>query len=1038
MIGERRITIAWLVFLLAGLTAPLMGQVSTSAIAGYVFDSSGQAIFNAAVDISDPVHSVVRTTTTDISGRYRFLGLTPATYTVTASAPGFAPAQRRELPLRVATELRLDFHLAVAGARETVEVRASAQEVQTDSSELGAVQEQRWIDRLPLNRRDFLQLAMLTAGVAPPAEGSEQSQRGGFAMHAGGGREEYNNFLLDGVDNNDPYTNRYVVEPPVDSIQEFRIVTNSYSAEYGRSAAGQVNVITRQGSNAWHGSAYEYLRNRVFDARNYFETDERSKYIRNQFGFSLGGPVARTRTFMFLSTDFLREREGLIRRATVPTEAQRSGDLSSIPAPIVDPFTRQPFPGNIIPPERINPDAGNVLALFPLPNQPGLVNNLVTATTQRDDTSQVNARLDHRFSSADDITVRYSTGIVDLFEPYTEGTETTTGFGDFVNDRVHNAMISYRRILGPRAVNSLRLAFNRYARELLPQNQVNLGETWGSAWAGMVPGYPSITVAGYSKVGDAINLPILRAANTYQVADSLTFNRGAHIFKLGGEIRWLQLNSTLEMLTRGSLSFSGFLSGSGISDLLLGLPSFDMLAQADNRLRMRSTAYNLYFEDSWKLRHDLNLDIGLRYEYNTPAVDADDHMSTLNLQTMEVVPVGTNGVSRSSLRPDHNNLGPRVGIAWSPRPGSVIRAGYGIYYDSGMLTVNTAQYFNPPEFTLAVYFPSPTSLLTLQNPFPTQSGLTPPPTLSVLSPDLSTSYLQQWNLTVEHEFGRWGVGSLSYAASKGSKLIRARDLNQPPPGPGDVQSRRPYPQYGSIFFIESAAGSSYQSLQAQFHRRIDASLGLWAVYTWSRSIDDASAFLGTTGDPNFPQDSHNLRAQRGDSSFDVRQRLAFACVLTLPRTNRWTRNTELQALATFQSGQPFTPVLRFDNSNTGNNGGQSGYDHPNQVHDPMLSHRTAERWFDTSAFVIPPQYTFGDAGRNIVRGPGFASFDTSLVRHFKLNEKWQVSVQAQAFNLLNRPNFELPQLYVDEPATFGTILAAKAPRQLQFALRVSF
>lgn len=1017
-------------------------QVTSSSIAGQVLDPSGKAIANAEVVATDVGRAVVRKTVTDSSGAYRLVGLAPATYAVSASAQGFANAVQEDLILAVDTQLGVDFHLSVAGTQQTVQVTATVRGIQTESAELGIVMDQHWIDTLPLDRRDFLQLALLVPGVLPAVEGSELSTRGSFAMHANGGREEYNNFLLDGVDNNDPYVNRYVVQPSVDSIQEFKTATNSYSAEYGRSGAGQVNVITRAGTNAFHGTLYEYLRNRVLDARNFFDGSDKPKFIRNQFGFGVGGPVIHSKTFFFASVDFLRERRGLSRLATVPTQAQRSGDLSGLAVVVVDPFTGQPFPANMIPSNRIDPVALQVLDLFPLPNRLGTSGNFLKDVVQREDQTQGNFRIDHHLTASDEITLRYSMGLVDLFEPYAEDTAATPGFGDFVNDHTHNAMVHYRRILGPRAVNSLRVGFNRFSRDLLPENfGVDVGQLWGVSWLAVPPrafGYPVMNVAGFSRVGDAFGIPILRHANTFQVADSFSVDRGAHLLKAGGEVRHLQLNGTLDLLLRGSLSFSGFISGSGISDLLLGFPSFGLQATSDNPLTMRTTAYNLYFQDDWKALPTLTVNLGLRYEYNSPATDPTNRMSAFNLQTGQVVQVGTNGVTRSGLQPDRNNFAPRLGLAWTPGRNLVIRSGYGIYYDAGMFVVNSAQYFNPPQFNLRVFFPTSAGLLTLQDPFPSGGGFTPPPSLNTLSPAAVSTYVQHWNLTVQHNWGSLGTVSLGYAGSKGTKLIRARDLNQPSPGPGDPQLRRPFPTYGGIFFIETGAASDFHSLQAFFTRRVTSGLSLWATYTLSKSIDDASAFLDTKGDPNFPQDSQNLGAQRGVSSFDVRHRVALAYAYELPRRSRWTRNTEFRGITTIYSGQPFTPVLRFDNSNTGNNGGTTGYDRPNVLRDPHLSDPTPDRWFDTSAFEVPPQFTFGDAGRNILRGPGFASFDFSLVRYFAPWEGGRLTFEAQAFNLFNRANFVLPELFADEPTTFGKIFAAKPPRQVQFALRLSF
>ena len=1067
-------TLSFLLPVLILSVFPCSAQVTRSSILGYVYDPSGAVITDASITVFDARHSVIRRTTTDSSGAYIVVGLAPAQYSISASAPNFAEVTQPQVTLEVNSQLRADFHLALAATQKTIEVAAKVSPLQMESAELATVVNQEQIESLPLNRRDFLQLALLSTGVLPPVEGSELSTRGAFSMHAGGGREEFNDFLLDGADNNDPYVNRYGVEPPVDSIQEFKVATSSYSAEYGRGAAGQVNVITRQGTNNFHGSAYEYLRNKVLDARNFFDGSNKPNLIRNQFGLSGGGPIIREKTFFFVATDFLRSREGQSQLATVPTLDERGGNLSvlcqtgftngvcnAVPpnsnlsaVQIYDPFTQQPFSGNIIPPDRISLIAQDVLQLYPKPNRPGVAGNFLGNPVLTENDTQGTFRLDHHLSPSGALNFRYSFGWIDLFEPYLGGSATVPGFGDYVRDHIQNAAIQHLQYIGSRATNSLRFSYNRFSRDLLPQNyKVDVGKLWNVNWLNVPPiafGFPALNVTGFASLGDNFGLPIVRTTNTFQLGDSLSLERGAHLLKLGGEVRALQLNGIVDLLNRGSLSFFGGLSGSGLSDLLLGFPNLGIQVQAKNPLAMRTKSFDTYFEDGWRVSRRLTLTLGMRYEYNTPAIDPQNGMSTLDFQTGQVVPVGTSGISRSGVKPDQNNFAPRLGIAWSPAESWVVRTGYGVYYDAGMFVVNSAQYFNPPEFNLRVFFPSAAGLLTLDNPFPSNSAFTPPPSLSILNRELATPYLQQWNLTVERSLQSWGTISVGYAGSKGTKLVRAFDLNQPLPAPGDLQSRRVYSSYGNIFDIESGANSSFHSLQALYNRRMGSHYSLWLAYTYSKSIDDASAFLGIQPDPNFPQNSHDLNAERAASSFDMRHRFVAAYVVQLPQGNLWTRNTQFRGITTLQSGQPFTPVITFDNSNTGNTGGFAGSDRPNIVGNPRTGScpnpnggaaipvGNPDCWFNVSAFQVAPPFHFGDAGRNILRGPGFASFDLSLFRSFHLAERLTFACEAEAFNLFNRVNFDLPQNFADAPNTFGKIFSAKAPRQIQIALRLSF
>ena len=1037
-------TAAVFTILAAALSASaVQAQVTTGSVSGSVSDPSGRPVPGATVVASDGARASARTAVSDEMGRYRFADLPPALYDLSAAARGFERVERRQVSVTVDSHLRLDFNLPVAGVVEAVNVTAPLVAIEPQAADVGTVIDQRRIQSLPLNKRDFLQLAMLTPGVNSPSQGSELSSRGSFAMHANGGREEYNNFLLDGVDNNDAYVNRFVVQPPVDSIQEFKIVTNSYSAEYGRSAAGQVNVITKGGSNRFELTAYEYFRNEALNARNAFDTEgEEPPFERNQFGASLGGPLWRNRTFAFASIDFLRERTTVTRLSTVPTDLQRTGNLSELPVTVYDPFTRQPFPGNVIPDNRIDPVARQVVELFPHANRPGLAGNYLDNSPYREDQNQATIRVDHRLSDRDQLMGRYNRGMVDAFNPYAEDTGTVPGFGNTYEDPANNAMLEYRRVLGGRTLSTTRFGFNSYSRDILPENYgTDVGTLWGVNWL-EVPerdyAYPTMSIAGYSRVGDTGTLPIQRTSNTYQLVQAVTMDRGRHLWRFGGELRHQRLDGNLDILARGSLSFSGLLSGAGMSDLLLGYPSFTLQSKSDNTLRLRTSSFSAYAQDDWRLGPDVTINLGLRYEYYTPATDPTNHMSAFDPGTGTVVPVGTSGVSNSGIASDVNNIAPRVGIAWQVRPGFVVRGGYGLYYDSGMFLVNSAMYFNPPQFTMRAYFPTQYSLLTLSNPFPSNGGFAPPPSISTLDPDLVTSSMQHWNASVQRDAGPAGVVTVSYAGSKGASLVRSRDLNQPRPGPGDVQSRRPYPAYGSIFYVESAGRSTFNSLQVHLARPLAGGVSLWAAYTLSDSKDDGSAFLGTDGDPNFPQDSQNMAAQWGPSGFDARHRFAASFIWQLPSGNVITRNTELRGIVTLQSGQPFTPLLRFDNSNTGNTGQQSGSDHPNLVGDPEISNPGPDRWFDTSAFAVPARYTFGDAGRNILRGPGYSSVDLALARRVPLGGSRSLWVEAQAFNLLNSVNYDLPELYADEPATFGRIFSAKAPRQVQLALRLSF
>ena len=879
-------------------------------------------------------------------------------------------------------------------------------------------------------------------GVQPAVEDSELTGRGGVAIHANGGREEYNNFLLDGIDNNDQGVSRYVLQPSVDAIQEFKIPTNNYSAEYGRSMGGQINVITKSGTNQWSGFAYEYLRNRQLDARNFFEGSESQKYIRNQFGGGIGGPVIKDKTFFFASLDGLQERRGLSRGATVPSDLERSGDLSGLGKTIMDPFTQRPFPGNIIPAARINPLASKYLDLWPRTNLPGISGNFLGQPVARDEVWQGVGRLDHRFSDSDQITLRYGYGKRDLFEPFAEESTDVPGYGDYANDTGHNAMIQYQRVFSPAALNSLRLGLNRAVREILQQNYTtDVNKLWGVGYLPANPvdfGFPAVTMAGYSRAGDVTQLPILRPITTYQITDDFSLQHGPHSLRMGGEVRLLYLNGINDLLARGSMQFSGAFTNAGIGDLLLGFPTLNIQSKPDTVQTLRGQAYNVYLQDDWRVRPSFTVNLGLRYEYNTPYTDPYNRMSAFNPATGKVEQVGTGGTTRSGYSPDANNLAPRVGFAYMPQANTVIRGGYGLYFDSGLAVANSSLYFNPPYFTINVFFPTATSLLTLQNPFPSGGGITPPASLSTVSPDLTAGYLQHWNLNVQRELKGIGTVSIAYTGSKGTHLLRSRDINQPPPAPGEIQPRRPYPAYSNIFFAESGANSNFNSLQLSFNRSLSRGLSVLGAYQWSKSIDDTSAFLGNKPDPNFPQNSRDFTKERATSSFDIRHRATIAAVYQAQGHHWLAHDLEFSGILAVQGGQPLTPILRFERSNTGNTGGTFGSDRPDYTHPSALDNPTPQQWFDTGAFPLQAPFTFGNSGRNVIRGPGYASLDLSAGRRFPLAETLALTFQAQAFNILNHTNFDNPERFADEPSTFGQIFSAKAPRQIQLVLRLTF
>jgi len=1012
-------------------------------ISGRVLDPSGAPIAAAGVEAQRVDTGLLRTAQTDLRGEYGFPALPAGDYTVTASHSGFQPGRRR-LRLELGRHLQADVRLELDVARAKVEVADSTPLIDPRNAALGSVISRERIAELPLNGREFLSLALLAAGAHPAAPGSELSRQNNSGLHLNGARETANNFLLDGVDNNDLFINRIVVSPPLDGVREFRLHSANYQAEYGRSGGAQVNVITQGGSNRLHGAIYEYLRNAALDARNFFDDPERSipQFQRHQFGGNSGGPLARERTFYFVGYEGTRLRQGVTRTARVPTPAEKNGDFSASPEMIVDPFTQRPFAGNRLPRERLDAIGAALAAYWPDPNRADPAQNLVAAPVATGRADQTWGRLDHYFSSRDTLYTRYNFSHDRSLAPFNEGNTNIPGFGSFVINRGQNIAVSQTHVSSAATVWEGRFGFNRLRREVLQQNIGNdvggrLGIP-GLATRHVDTGFPAIVVPGYDSLADNIALPIVRRDSTYQALGSVTHARGAHTLKAGVEYRRFSLDGINDAFARGQFTFRGTFTRHPVGDLLLGLPTLTLRTIIDNPQALRAWAWNGYFQDDWRVAPRLTLNLGLRYEWNSPPVDARDRFTVFDLASRRLVAPGTAGTPRAGFASDNNNFAPRFGASWMIDGAGrrVLHAGYGVFYDTTILEANSGLYFNPPYFELSLFFPSAQRLLTLRDPFPAGGGIRPAASLNTIQPDYRTAYAQHWNVAVEQELWRRVVVRAAYAGSKGTKLLRRRDINQPGPRPGMVNANRPIPGFGAITFFESGSSSTFHSGQLSVERRFRPGVTFSAAYTFAKSLDDMSELLASSGDSSFPQNSHDLRSERGRSNFDIRRRLVFYASYDLPLgRSRLARGWQAHAIGAVQSGPPLTPALSFDNSNTGNTGGIFGSDRPNLAGDWRTGPRRPERWFNTAAFVTPPALRFGDAGRNIVTGPGLANLDLALVKSTSLSERLGLEWRGEVFNLLNHPNFDLPRRFSDL-ATFGRVTSAGSSRQIQFSVRV--
>jgi hypothetical protein len=545
-----------------------------------------------------------------------------------------------------------------------------------------------------------------------------------------------------------------------------------------------------------------------------------------------------------------------------------------------------------------------------------------------------------------------------------------------------------------------------------------------------------VVLPGFESLGDDPNLPVVRGTDTFHISDSLSIDRGRHHLKLGGELRHYGSDGFNHLYARGEGNFTGAYTQHPVADLLLGLPTFSLLAVNDNRQALRTWSMNVFAQDDWRVSPVFTINAGVRYEYNSPPVDADDRMVIFDPETLTLRPVGQDGVSRSGLSGDFNNVAPRVGMSWDLTGNGklILRGGYGLFYDSGTLIENSALYFNPPYFALQVYFPISEPIFW-DDPFPADGGFTPTPTVNTLDPNFRTGYAQQASLGLERVFAGTTL-TARYVTTHGRNMVRKRNVNQPPPGPGDIDSRRPIQGFADILFIESQAKSSYHALQLGAVRRHARGLSFRAAYTWAKSLDDASAFLATDGDDNTPQNSRDLAAEWGPSDYDVHHRLVVSATWDLPPVDDsvFLRGWQTSVVFTAQTGRPFTPRVSFDNSNTGNiGGGTFAYDRPNVV----TAGTPGAVSYGGQFFAVAPQYTFGNAGRDSLTGPGYAALDAVVSKRFTVAGTRALELRLEVFNALNRENFQIPDSFVDR-ATFGQSLVAFPARQLQVAARFAF
>lgn len=1070
----------------------VLGQMNTGELGGGVQDPSGAVLPGAAVTAELSGTGKTFTSASNHSGEYLFPQLPSGIYTLKVSAPNFKQAVQARIEIHAGDRQRRDFTLQVGDASEILEVREGLGGLQLDSAEIrNTVDRQRAI-ALPLKGRQFLDLAMLTEGVVRPPGGTrgDALQQTGTLVNVLGQRSGHNLYLLDGVTVTDEHFNNLVIAPSIDSIQEVNIQKTSYAPEFGGKSGAVINVVSRAGTNAVHGSLFEFLRNDVFDAKNYFDAANASipPFRQNQFGGSLGGPVARNRTFFFVSYEGQRVRKSLTQTFSVPTAAMRAGDFTGSPV-IFDPVgsaggQRQPFANNRIAALRLDPVAAGLLQSIRLPNLPGVGQNLLAAEMQRINANQYSARVDHQFSTKDSAYLRASLFDARQFDPFGSGTlqeSLLPGFGRTLSTHALNGAASWAHVFRPDLFGEARFGF---LTAVGGQQSPNAGSSF-AARTGLLgvtanpldAGFPQASLGGqFSTMGDPASF-IFRDNRDLEFFGNLIWHHGRHTVKLGTYAMHYDFRPVNPNGARGIFAFTprwtssapGLADGNAFADFLLGYPTTAQAGLGRGTMDADANWLHFYAQDSWQLTPNLKVQWGLRTEFNQNMTDANRQLAAVDVNVpggrlvvasdaagnlspaaaalLPLLPVpyvssAAAGWNASLLQNTLPRLAPRGGIAWN-LPGSlktVVRAGFGIYPNQAAYSIITNFAQNLPFFATKTVNSAvaPTPSFTTQNALTLNTAGTTGG--SNLNHNFMVEYNEVWNLNLEHELSANTVLSLAYIGSRTVHADSATVLNVPVPGPGAIAARRPVPQLSQIPTIRWDGWASYNALTVGVKRKLARGLLYDANWTWSHAIDDASDPGATTNEANLPQDVRNLRAEKATSSFDHRHRAAISFVYQLPEPRyekTWARRAlgNWQAGGTFtaQSGAPFTVNIAGDQANIGAGPAQR----PNISSDPNRGPRTPERWFDTTVFALPSLYGFGNAPRNVALGPALADFSSMLQKEFTVGESTRLQFRAEAYNLLNRPNFNIPNRTAFT-ANFGRISSAQDSRQFQFALKLVF
>jgi len=1061
-------------------------QQITGSIRGVVLDPTGAVVVAARVTARQAETGLTRSAVTNREGAYVLVELPVGHYQLEAEAKGFQQYLQRGVSLNVNETATVDMHLVVGAESQQYEVTEDAPLIQTTVTSLGETVGERELLDLPLDGRNFSQLGLLQTGVVPITPGlsvAGGSLRDGQAYAVDGQRPESNNFLIDGANNSNGVDAGFVLKPPIDAIAEFRILTHNAPAEFGRNSGSTTNIITRAGSNAFHGAAWEFLRNDAMDARNFFSTNV-EPLKQNQFGVTLGGPIHTDKTFFFGYYEGFRNRQGETEAATVPSVLERSGDFSQSGGPLINEFTNTPFPNNKLP--FINPISQQILQFYPLPNSGP--NTFISTQTLKDDTDQFGVRIDHYLTPKDNLNFRYMFNNGNRLDPLSTSGANVPGFPvgedaraqSFVAQETHTFSSS---LIGVARVSYLRnkFLFDEHVNHTLPSSLGFQYEPTLDAAAGP----PFIQVAGYASVGDPITGPRNTYENTFDYSGSLTWVRGRHEIKFGGGYEHQQVNALQGIASNGFFVFAPAPISNAFASFEFGQPVFFLQGGGDLSRGIRGNSMNLYAQDTYKVTSRLTLNLGLRYELPFPDTEIKNRQNLFVPGAQSTVfpsaPAGLlypgdPGVPAGLIHAQKTAFAPRIGLAWDPTGSAhwLVSAAYGIFFEpyyngqGGPLQdpISAPPYLQTPQAN----FPNFANPFNGANPF--TSTFSTPMTLLTIAPNVKLPYAQDWNLNIQKSFGNDWLAEIGYVGTNGTKLPRFIEGNPAVYVPGqstedNVNQRRLYSgcnlaqpnncNYGSVGEIATIANSSYNAMEASLRKRFGHGISFLASYTWSKSIDDVSSFNITgsaaqpvAGENDLAQNPFDLAAERGRSMFDARNRFVLSYQWDIPfwkTPTNWYQhvlgNWQLNGITTLMSGTPFTVFDPTDVSLQGTAPEISGFssNRPNLIGDPNAGPHTVSQWFNVSAFQRLDPVTqagqFGNEGRNVVQGPGYAQWDFSAFRNIRIVESKDLQFRAEFFNLFNHANFRLPNSDISSP-TFGQIQQALPPRLIQLALKFRF